>query len=518
MKSKKSAATFLVTPVIALLAAGCVNMLGPEPAGEAAFSGAKTGAFTLYINDGTPGGGNGSARTLYPGAPEWSRFVISFTAKSGQAGRDPETAGYPAENAIYIDGLEAGTWDIAVAAYSYIDVNMNGDLPNTGDDGGDWPLEEPDYEAQTAYGIAEDLVIDAGNTSAVITLYSHNDTGSAAQGYFALNVDLSGLSRQNGMTGSVQVWPYSNTADYSSPAWTQPLNIGCLNTETTALAADDSTGASYYYMELVVQNNYQRIGRAEIVKIARNLTTTMSLTLTDDDFVALKPLTGTITTPTGGSFSGGTYSGDLHTDFPEINNFYLLILSPGGTIMSQHQCAYNNDSDRTATLESAVPAAYAGTYKLLVRGDDGSGSRRYFPVSPPAYNFSGSPVDLCTPTIAELSAAISGEAVTIGGSVGTEISPTEIVITVNTDVNTFAPGTPAYDWIPNLPAGISAVTRPANEREFKLLLTGTPAGAITAPLAIILPTDAITNVPIQIPVTVRPDVTFNITPNDDIND
>jgi hypothetical protein len=518
MKNKHNAATFHALLVFLLLAAGCVNMLGPEPDGAAAFPGGTPGTFTLYITDGTPGGRNGSARTLYPGTPEWSRLVISFTPLSGQAEHAPVRAWHPSQYPISIDGLVPGTWFIEVAAYSYIDVDMNGNLPGSGTAsgvaGGDWPLVAPDYEAQTAYGSSV-IGIGAGNNNDTITLHSHKGTGTD-QGYFALNVDLAGVSDHNGMTGWVKLWPYSNTADYTdAPYWDYSLALASLSTAKTELPTGD-TGTSYYYMELVVQNNYQRIGHAEIVKIDKNLTTTMSLTLTDGDFVALKPLTGTITTP-----SGEPYTGSLSVDFPAIANFYLLIMSPGGTIMSRHQFTYDNQSD-IATLDTVIPTSYTGPYKLLVCGEDASGNRTYFPISPPSAaecDFSGESVNLDTIaggplTIAELSAVIFGDPVTIGGFVGTAISQTELVIAVNADVKAYPANTPANGWITNLPAGLSAVTQPADEREFKLLLTGTPtAEARTEPLAIVLPTGAIMGVPIPFPVPLRDDVTFDIVDN-----
>jgi hypothetical protein len=149
----------------AALLAGCSNIMEP-PAGPEAGTGGATGQVSITI-EGT--GADEAGRTLLPSAPAFSKYVLGFTPKGGQAAVSPVTV---QNGTRHVMDLAAGNWTITAVGY----VNIQGVSG----------ISNGEYEAARG---ETDVTVSSGGLNAVfINLNAGVEQGQ--QGIFSYNITL----------------------------------------------------------------------------------------------------------------------------------------------------------------------------------------------------------------------------------------------------------------------------------------------------------------------------------------
>ena len=483
------------TLLAALLFAGCVDVLGPDAGGatQGGTVAAPKAGIVLYI------GSAGNTRTLYPSAPEggFSKYDITFsgTAAAGIS-PNPMTNVSPAA-AIAVNNMGNGDLTITVEAYAEIDDDLDG--------GSTAAVESKVAEGTKTFTIAADPA--SRQCRMEVSPY-----GSGNPGYFAWDLDLTGLTdadKTDGFVGTAKLYTYQFNGVYADSQLVNAINpsgpvslaldFGALNGDFTFNGTDSSVNKIYevasghYFMVVRLENHYQNIGWAEIVKIDSDLITVASKTFDNTSFEATKQLRGTFTNTSG--FTS-----------PNIQGFELLLINSSKNISSVHNITKTSGVlEKTSGLTySVIPQNISGSYNLLVRGKDTSNGNApvFFTVTGSSYIIpaGATPGVLGDRTIAQLTNGIPGPLDTITNNLnGTPLSKTFTVVT-NGSYN--VPTGLKAGWLQNAPAGVTlrldSIT--SSNTTLNFTLGGAPTSAARGPVEIILPSGTINGVPIALPV------------------
>jgi hypothetical protein len=479
------------TLLAALFFAGCVDVLGPDVgvSGPGTTVAAPKDGINLYI------GSAGGARTLYPSAPDggFSEYTISFTgAASAGISPNPMNNVSPTTGAIAVTGVGTGELIITVEAFAEI----NDDL----DDG-----TTPAVLRKVAEGTKSFTINDADSRQCRMEVSPY---AGGNPGYFAWDLDLTGLTdadKVDGFSGYAKLYTYQHSGVYAdshlvtalSPTAqvSLTLNHGASG-DFTFTGTDASAGniyqvnSGYYFMVVRLENHYQNIGWAEIVKIDSDLITKATKIFDNTSFEATKKLTGTFSTP---------------SSFSNIEGFELLLIN-GNNISSVHNITKSSGVlEKTSSLAySVIPQNVSGNYNLLVRGKDTSNGNAptFFKVTAlqtGSIAAGAATVALGSRTISLLTNSIPGPAAAITNNLnGTPLNQT-ITIETNGNYNTTQGDKTA--WLQNAPAGVTLnLPSPASGTTMNLTLGGTPTSAARGPVQIVLPPSTIDSVPIALPV------------------
>jgi hypothetical protein len=268
----KKLLTFLIlltSPFALLTILTCSNILsppdnqpGPNP-GESA----EQGRVTVYI-DGPGAGvflpsvsalpGPKGARTLLPGAPGFSRYVITFTDPA--AVKDPVTVdGASSGQAV---SLDAGTWTVRVDGYV-------GTAPD---------------QYRAASGTAPVTISNGGADSVTVSLEVLPIEDGAEPGTFAWNIDTSGVTGPID-AAAITLHLISAGLDVSSDIHIN-LAVGYTGAQ--------SVPPGVYQLTITLSKGGKAAGINPTAHIFPRLSTEANCVFEDDDFVSLVMLAGTV--------------------------------------------------------------------------------------------------------------------------------------------------------------------------------------------------------------------------------
>ncbi|MCL2761874.1 MAG: formylglycine-generating enzyme family protein [Treponema sp.] len=236
MKKHITIYTSIIAGIISILfLTGCINQFSPSSVSQET---GEQGTVTIQI------GNNEVFRTLFPQAPWYFSFYkLEFTPESGQAAKTPEWVYY--SNATSI-ALPIGTWTITAIAYINDDVQ---------------------YEA--ARGSKTEYISSGYNNNVVINIYGIMEGGTGVFEYdLAYPNDVSAAVLQV-LSLSGELMEEVNLVDYGASG-SFPIEAG------------------FYLLRVELERDGGKIVKAEVVHIAKNLTTMaqgMEYNFTNNDFL-----------------------------------------------------------------------------------------------------------------------------------------------------------------------------------------------------------------------------------------
>jgi hypothetical protein len=248
-----------------IILAGCSNSLEPAaPQSPAASAGAGAGKVVVRI------AGN-DARTLLPGAPEFSGYTLSFIPQLGED-KPADITLTPEDLAGgYTMELLAGNWKIGAAGLVRIE-----DV--TGIDDGDYPA---------AYGESATLYIYAGATIDDVTIDIQGGVDAGGQGVFSYDITY----QEDISSATLKLLTLEG--DEAVP----PIDL--LDGGPTGSFALD---AGYYLLRTELEWRGSSIVKTEVVHIYGGRTTEANYTFTEDGFIwveTLAPVYVAFTGPVG---------------------------------------------------------------------------------------------------------------------------------------------------------------------------------------------------------------------------
>ena len=240
--------TALFTVSVILLLSNCSNIFTPQ---SATVNGLRITLSGAVID----------ARTLYPEDPTFTKFVLSFNHQENpEAIRESISLGANITT-VLVDELVLGLW--TVTATGFVTIN------------------EVDYAVARGSEVIEIKSQEEGN----------------------LNITLSAMQDPNGDPGTLS---YSITypADKVNNGYIYIYSLdGNSNTNhnlgSSPAYGDISITPGFYRMVIQLNDGYKDVRRSEIIHIYSNLVTNAEFVFTNDDFIDLITLSGTVNVRVG---------------------------------------------------------------------------------------------------------------------------------------------------------------------------------------------------------------------------
>ena len=292
----------LFAAVALLLWAGCSDVLAPSTRNE-------TG-LRITISNGTTG-----ARTLYPNAPVFSKYILHFEGP----GTQPNITLTAGQNSTTVS-LVAGTW--IVTATGYVMIN-----------GTEYAAAEGSEQVTVTTGLFQGIGI------------TIRASQNGANGLFSYSVSFP-HARVN--EARLYVYPFGvNEWDLSDEdvfdLWQTPSG-------NVALAP------GYYMMSIRLYTDYQIAVRREIVHIYSHMETSAEYIFTDEDFTDYITLSGTANVTVDGQVSDET--------------FVIAYLNDDLGSFRQIDAAWVYDSDDTWSMQIAAFDTYTPVYFMVQAAAD----------------------------------------------------------------------------------------------------------------------------------------------------